>query len=94
MKVKEFIDALNAIGYDDNTELTFGFIDGYTGEWYNAPLGKTPITYGEEVTGQPYNNDEINIDLDIDSVKEYIDDKTEGMRFEIIRRIEEVVREL
>lgn len=34
MKVKEFIDALNAIGYDDTTELTFGFIDGYTGEWY------------------------------------------------------------
>lgn len=36
MKVKEFIDALNAIGYDDNTELTFGFIDGYTGEWYQV----------------------------------------------------------
>ena len=68
MKVVELINKLNEIGYDENTELTFGFADGNTGEWYKAPFDE--ITYGIDLTGEPYHNDVINIDIDVDSVKD------------------------
>ena len=69
MKVVELINKLNEIGYDEDTELTFGFADGNTGEWYKARFDE--ITYGIDLTGEPYHNDVINIDIDVDSVKEY-----------------------
>ena len=40
MKVVELIRKLQAIGYDENTELTFSCVDGETGEYYVIPFEK------------------------------------------------------
>ena len=87
MKVVELINKLNEIGYDENTELTFGFADGNTGEWYNAPFDE--ITYGIDLTGEPYHNDVINID--VDSVKEYQKDKVECAVIDIVEEMQDVL---
>lgn len=89
MKVVELINKLNEIGYDENTELTFGFVDGNTGEWYVAPFDD--INYGIELTGEPYHNDVINIDVDIDSVKEYQKDKAECAVIDIVEEMQDVL---
>ena len=36
MKVKDFIAKLNALGFTDDTELSFGFINGDQGEYYEC----------------------------------------------------------
>lgn len=89
MKVVELINKLNEIGYDENTELTFGFADGNTGEWYNAPFDE--ITYGIDLTGEPYHNDVINIDVGVDSVKEYQKDKAECAVIDIVEEMQDVL---
>ena len=38
MKVIDFIKRLEEIGYDENTELTFGCCDGDTGKWYELEI--------------------------------------------------------
>lgn len=75
MKVTELIRKLQEIGYDENTELTFSCVDGETGEYYVIPFEE--ITYGEELTGEPYDNDVIDIEVNVDSVEEYIKAKSE-----------------
>lgn len=89
MKIVELINKLNEIGYDENTKLTFGFADGNTGEWYNAPFDE--ITYGIDLTGEPYHNDVINIDVDVDSVKEYQKDKAECAVIDIVEEMQDVL---
>lgn len=69
MRVVELIRKLQEIGYDENTELTFSCTDGETGEYYVIPFEE--ITYGEELTGEPYNNDVIDIAVDVDAVGIY-----------------------
>lgn len=76
MRVVELIRKLQEIGYDENTELTFSCTDGETGEYYVIPFEE--ITYGEELTGEPYDNDVIDISVDVDSVEEYIKAKVES----------------
>lgn len=74
MKVVDLIDMLDHVGYDENTELTFSCVDGNTGECYDIPFEK--ICCGEELTGEPYHNDAIDIGLDIDSAKGYVQAKS------------------
>lgn len=38
MKVKDFIVKLNDLGFTDNTELSFGFINGDEGEYYECEI--------------------------------------------------------
>lgn len=38
MKVKDFIAKLNALGFTDDTELSFGFINGDQGEYYECEI--------------------------------------------------------
>lgn len=90
IKVAELIRKLNEIGYDDNTELTFGCVDGDTGEWYPIPFAE--ICYGEQLTGHPYHNDVINIDVDVDSVKGYTKSKAEGVVYNLVDDIRGVLR--
>lgn len=89
MKVAELIRKLQAIGYDENTELTFSCVDGETGEYYVIPFEE--ITYGEGLTGEPYNNDVIDIAVDVDSVEEYIKAKVES---ELEKQMQRVIRAL
>lgn len=70
IKVIDLINKLNEIGYNENTELTFSCVNGDTGEYYEIPFDE--ICFGENLTGKPYNNDVIDIGLDVDSVKDYI----------------------
>lgn len=89
MKVVNLINKLNEIGYDENTELTFSCVDGNSGEWYDIPFDE--ISYGEELTGEPYRNDAIDIGLDVDSVKDYIHAKSDGYMNDMIDEIREVL---
>lgn len=75
MKAIDLINQISAIGYDENTELTFSCVDGNTGEWYVLPFKQ--INYGEELTGDPYHNDVIDLEVDVDSASEYLKDKTQ-----------------
>lgn len=74
MKVIDLINKLNEIGYDENTELTFSCTNGNSGSYYVIPFEK--ICYGEELTGEPYHNDVIDIGVDVDSVPGYIGEKS------------------
>ena len=49
MKVVDLINKLNDIGYDENTELTFSFVDRKTGDWHVVSFDN--ISYGEEING-------------------------------------------
>ena len=89
MKVIEFIKKLNEIGYDENTELTFGFANKENGNWHEAPFDE--ISYGVDLTGEPYHNDVINIDVDVDSVKEYQKEKSDSAVEEFVDEIQEVL---
>ena len=89
MRVTELIRKLQEIGYDEDTELTFSCTDGETGEYYVIPFEE--ITYGEELTGEPYNNDVIEIEVYVDSVEEYIKAKAES---ELEKQTQRVIRAL
>lgn len=89
MRVVELIRKLQEIGYDENTELTFSCTDGETGEYYVIPFEE--ITYGEELTGEPYDNDVIDIEVGVDSVEEYIKAKVES---ELDKQTQKVIRAL
>ena len=86
----DLINKLNEIGYDENTELTLSCVDGETGECYDIDFDE--ITYGENLTGQPYCNDVIDIGIDVDSAKEYIQAKSESMLDNLINDLDEVLK--
>lgn len=90
LKVIDLINKSNKIGYDENTELTFSCVDGKTGECYTIDLNE--ITYGEDLTGQPYYNDVIDIGIDVDSAKEYIQAKSGIMVDDLIHDLYKVLK--
>lgn len=89
MKVVDLINKLNEIGYYENTEPTFSCVDGNSGECYEVPFDE--ISFGENLTGEPYRNDVIDIGLDVDSVKDYIQAKSDGYVNDMIDEIREVL---
>ena len=46
---------------------------------------------GIDLTGEPYHNDVINIDIDVDSVKEYQKDKAECAVIDIVEEMKYVL---
>lgn len=95
MKVIELINKLNEIGYDENTELTFSCVDGNTGEWYKLNADdeeyEMGITYGKDLTGEEYHNDVIDVCLNVDECKEYVNDKVEVTKLDVIEDIFHVI---
>lgn len=89
MKVVDLINKLNEIGYDENTELTFSCVDGNSGECYDVPIDE--ICYGEDLTGEPYCNDVIDIGVNVDSAKDYIQAKTDVYINDMIAELSEVL---
>ena len=89
IKVIDLINKLNEIGYDENTKLTFGCVNGDTGGWFDIPFNA--LFFGEELTGQPYSNDEINIDLDVDSARDYLEEKQKDAVDKLRDRIQEAL---
>lgn len=64
MKVVEFINRLNQIGYDENTELIFGAYDGTEfHDWYE--LENPVITRGFDITDNSGPKDVIAVDMDM-----------------------------
>ena len=88
MKVVDLINKLNEIGYDENTELTFDFSD-VNGECYIVPFKK--FWYGEKLTGKPYHNDVINIELDVEDCEEYTKTKEDNVADIIIDALSETL---
>ena len=94
MKVIEFIKRLEEIGYDENTELTFGCYDD-NGEFYylNLDTGNGDgFCYGEALYGVPYDKKEINIEIDVDGCEEYLGDKFYDVH-DLLDTIEEMINE-
>ena len=89
MKVVEFINKLNEIGYDENTELTFGLVNRENGNWYEAQFDE--FNYNIDLTGEPYHNDVINIDIYSDSVEEYQKEKLDSAVESFVDEIQEVL---
>ena len=89
MKVVDLINILNQIGYDENTELTFSCTDGNTGQYYEIPFEE--ISFGEELTGKPYEKDQIDIEVDVDSVKSYLHNKGMSMLDDLILDMRDVI---
>lgn len=89
MKVVDLINKLNEIGYDENTELTFSCVDGLSGECYDIPFDE--ISYGEDLTGEPYHNDIIDIGVDIDSCEEYVKSKSNDVIVTLTEELGEVL---
>lgn len=78
MKVIEFVKRLEEIGYDENTELTFSCIDETTCEFYYLNLdteNNNGFYYGEDLNGYPYNKQEINIEIDVEGCKDYVESR-------------------
>lgn len=88
MKVIDLINKLNIIGYDENTELTFDFSDE-NGECYEIPIKK--FWYGEELTGESYHNDRINIELNVKDCEEYTKVKEDIVADKIIDALSETL---
>lgn len=49
------------------------------------------VSSGIDLTGEPYHNDVINIDIDVDSVKEYQKDKAECAVIDIVEEMQYVL---
>lgn len=90
MKVIDLINKLKKIGYDENTELTFSCTDGDSGEYYNVPIDE--ICYGEDLTGEPYCKDVIDIGIDVDSCEGYIKAKAAHYMNDMIDDLQEVLK--
>jgi hypothetical protein len=89
MTVIDFINKLNEIGYDENTELMFSCTDHETGEWYEVPFDE--IFCGEILTGSPYCNDVIDIEVNVDASKDYLRAKTDTCIGEIVDELNSVL---
>lgn len=92
MKVVEFIKRLEEIEYDENTELTFGCCDE-NGEFYYLnidALDGDGFYYGEDFNGYPYNKQEINIGIDVEGCRDYVDSK-KHFAHEVLDRISEII---
>lgn len=95
MKVIEFIKRIEEIGYDENTELTFGCYDK-NGEFYYLKLDTLDddgFCYGEDLDGYPYDNREINVAIDVDGCKEYIEAKQYEVN-DVLNKISETLYEI
>lgn len=93
MKVIEFIKRLEEIGYDENTELTFSCIDGDTGDFYYLNLDTSDddgFCYGENLDGYQYDKKEINIGIDVEGCKDYVDSK-QYFAHEVLDRISVII---
>lgn len=93
MKVIDFIKRLEEIGYDENTELTFSCIDVDTDDFYYLKLNTTDgdgFCYSKNLDGNPYDKKEINIELDVDGCKDYIEAK-QYYANEALDKIERIV---
>lgn len=89
MKVADLINKLNEIGYDENTELIFNCTDKTSGEFYDVPFDK--ISYGEDVTGSPYHNDIISIEVNVDAAKDYIQAKADSYMNDMVDELRQVL---
>lgn len=85
MKVIDLINKLNSIGFDDNTEISFSCVNGELGEWHDIPFKQ--LNYGEDLTGEPYKKDIIDIEVDMDSVVEYTNEKVRARTLEMKERL-------
>lgn len=89
MKIVEFINKLREIGYDENTELTFSCVDRNTGECYDLLIDE--FCYGEDLTGQPYHNDIIDIGINVDDATSYVQAKSNDYVSDMIDELQDVL---
>ena len=89
MKVKEFIEKLNELGFDEETELTFGCIDGDSGDFYALPFEDVNREKDLEEDGDNI----ICVEVDVDSAQEYLNAKATYMRDDLVKELDEVLSE-
>lgn len=83
MKVKEFIERLNKLGFTDDTELSFGFINGEQGEYYECKI--RDIDDNDREVG--YDDIVVEFDKPVDYIKSEIQCSNIGLREELVELI-------
>lgn len=95
MKVIDFIKRLEEIGYDENTELTLGCFDK-NGEFYYLKLDTLDgdgFCYGEDLDGEAYDKKEINVGIDVEGCKEYIEARKHEVN-DVLNKVSEILYEI
>lgn len=84
LKVMEFIEKLNKIGYDEETEIEFSVLD-FNGEVYDLEIDN--FIYGDDLSIPNVNAIDIEIKMSDEYIKEICRDKVEELRCEIMDTI-------
>lgn len=80
MRVVEFVNQLNKLGYNDRTQICFGFLNRYEGEFYETDIVRT------DDDDRDVGDDCITVTLDRpdDYIKSEVQGVTEELRDELI----------
>ena len=83
MKVKDFIAKLNDLGFTDDTELYFGFINGDQGEYYECEIRS--IDDNDREAG--YDDIIVEFNKPVDYIKSEVQCTNIGLREELVEFI-------
>lgn len=83
MKVRDFIAKLDALGFTDDTELSFGFINGEQGEYYECKI--KDIDDNDRKAG--YDDIVVEFDKPVEYIKSEVQCSNIGLREELVELI-------
>lgn len=83
MKVKDFIAKLNDLGFTDDTELSFGFINGDQGEYYECEIRGID----DEDRESGYDDIIVEFNIPVDYIKSEVQCTNIGLREELVELI-------
>ena len=83
MKVKDFIAKLNTLGFTDDTELSFGFINGDQGEYYECEIRGID----DEDRKSGYDDIIVEFNKPVEYIKSEVQCANIGLREELIELI-------
>ena len=83
MKVKDFITKLNSLGFTDDTVLSFGFINGDEGEYYECEIRNID----DEDRQVGYDDIIVEFNKPVDYIKSEVQCANIGLREELVELI-------
>lgn len=83
MKVKDFITKLNNLGFTDDTELSFGFINGDQVEYYECEIR----SIDDEDREAGYDDIVVEFSRPVDYIKSEVQCANIGLREELVELI-------
>lgn len=83
MKVKDFIAKLNNLGFTDDTKLSFGFINGDQGEYYECEIR----SIDDEDRKSGYDDIIVEFNKPVHYIKSEVQCENIGLREELVELI-------